>query len=432
MNATRLSLRGFLPTCLLAVLATGGSLAAQGKFVTVGPVGMQPDIQLAINWVNTQANAIDWVVLVDPNAIQPYSPFLIDGMTAHTGRISVVSSLPGLRYMVQGGSGQVTIRDVPGGQTTVADLQTTYDNGMAPAISATRCFGMLRLRNIDIEMRTNVPAAAARGVIELDLSLNNMLWDIRLWREFALHGYTASAMAGNDGLSALFVRLGRVQAHQVFLQGYNNIAGPLGYGGDAVRVLDGFYLWLTTFMTSTTLQGGNGYNFGGSCVHSLPNALTFLESCGPPGVFYMPGTGPLSNGGAYTINNVLPSNMIPPACVFEHWGHVDAPTTMSVMSGVTPNLTLASNFVRSFVLYLDLTPFVSLAPPGFAGLLFLNPASVVIIGSGLLTPPQLFPILLPANPSLIGAQVVFQAALAPAGTSAAWVLSAPTETTLVP
>lgn len=414
-----------VPTLLLPLLLAL-PLSAQRQ-VAVGPTGQFVDIQPAINWINaTAVNPIDWVIVVNPSG-SPYLPFVIDGFTRHQGRISVVSANAN-RYRVAGPSGQVLVRNVMSGQTTVADLETAYDDGSAAAIRVENCINMVRLRNIDIELRTSLPAALANGVIELVNSQNNMLWDIRLWAESEfVNGYLATPVLGNDGLSGLFVDNGDLQLHQVQLRGYHNTQGPLGYGGDAVRMLTGNRLWLTTFTRTTTLQGGNGYAFGGSCVHALPTALAFVESCGSGGVVYAPGTGPVA-GGAYTINNTLPSPLTPPACPFELWGHTNTPTTTPIAN--TLNVVLATNLPRSYVLYLDAAPFISPAPAGFAELMFLNPASATVVTSGAMGTNTSVPIAIPNNISLAGTQLLFQTVMTPAGGVPQWTFSAPTETTI--
>lgn len=430
-----------IPARLLAVAAAlfcATALApAQGRWVRVGPTQTYTTVQQALTFIAGQSNPVDWTILVDPN--NTYPGFVING-AAGVQNVSVVSSMPGQQYTLSGANAHVVIRNVFGGQVTVADGNWIYADGSQASIEVTDCVAMVRLRNLDIEQRSLFAGAQVRGVIELTNSISNMLLDVRMWREGSPNGFTQNPNGPNDGLCGLVLRAGffgdtTALLHEVALYGYHNPFGT--YGGDAVRVESNVpnvtaNVWITDYLQNCILAGGNGGPFGGSCVHRIQTAMPFAGICGPLPFGMIPGGGSTSAGAELTVDNILPSPSLLPRCPSEQWGHAETPTTAPINATLTVGVD--SGFARSFVLYGDLTPFTYPAPSGFSGLLFQNPNSMFQVATGTVSGlgPTPVPMPIPNNTSLIGRQFVFQAALSPANGSSVWALSTPAETTLVP
>jgi hypothetical protein len=423
---------------LAVPFAALAAAASAQRVLDVVPGGTYPTPQAAIDFINTLTNPDQWVVRVTPGA---YPGLTIVGGPMRANHISVVSLVQGQQYTLSG-TPHVTIQNTSG-QVTVADANWFYADGSAPSIIVSGCTGMVRLRNLDIELRSIFAGAVGRGVIEIDDSPNNMLLDVRMLRDGASVGFTLNPNvdappAQNDGLCGLVVRPGplpsTVQLHECALIGYDNTIGA--WGGDAVRVERGTpgstaLVWLTNYLQTTELRAGSGLVFGGSCFHDIAMPVSYLEACGASTPILVPGAG-LQPGGQWTTDNQPAAAVAIPQCAATQWAHSDAPTTSSLAGG-SINLTLQSNFGRGFAVYADLTPFAFGQISGFSGLLFLDPGTMFYLANGAVaaSTPFVSNLPLPNEVSLIGRQFTFQSAFTAVGGNPA-VLGSPSATTIEP
>lgn len=236
--------------CLfLGILALAARQSTAGTVITVGPGRQFGDLPQAV----AVAQSGD-LILVDPQTSPnptPYSPIVIHGRG-----ISILSSVPGQRYLIAATSLQPGIdvsSIIRGESVTIYEADIQYPDSAAPAIRVQTSAGGVRFQNVKVLTQSNLTSGPS-AMIEVDHSESVWLSQV----EARANGWGVDP-SGN-GVHGLLLRNSGALVQSSVITAFNSSTGR---GGNGIH-LDQSQLWTTAIsFGSTFITGGNG-SIGGN------------------------------------------------------------------------------------------------------------------------------------------------------------------------